>query len=129
MELAFCHPRLGGGAQRNWEGANGILSQRLYKQLQPRKYGAAKLSNIHEIMKSHLIFRSCDIFSGFCDTALLIFSVNARFCLGLCHFSLKICHSSQHSGLYGKSEYSLRYVMPDLLHIINYVLDPRSSRG
>jgi hypothetical protein len=54
-EVAFCHPRLGGGAQRSWEGANGNLSQRLYKQLQPRKYGAAKLSNIHEIMKSQTL--------------------------------------------------------------------------
>ena len=32
-----------------------------------------KVGNILRIL--NLIFRSCDIFSGFCDTALLIFGV------------------------------------------------------
>ena len=29
----------------------------------------------NERINENLIFRSCDIFSGFCDTALLIFGV------------------------------------------------------
>ena len=46
-------------------------------------------------VKTCFLIGSCDSFSGFCDTAILIFDVNGSFCLELCHFLLKICHSSQ----------------------------------